>query len=75
MNQKPTSRQVNPGMVFPPSNGKRAIPYSTPGVGYNGSALIDSWAEAPDSGTYVLGSVNGNIQWIATSDCDATPAS
>ncbi len=27
-------------------------------------------AEAPTSGTYVLGSKNGQIQWIATEDCD-----
>lgn len=25
---------------------------------------------APQKGTYVLGSINGSIQWIATEDCD-----
>lgn len=25
---------------------------------------------APEGGTYVLGSINGSIQWIATEDCD-----
>ena len=26
-------------------------------------------ANAPSSGTYVLGSIDGSIQWIATQDC------
>ena len=59
----------NPDIKYPPNNGK-AIPFSRPGVGHNGSPLIDSWATAPNSGTYVLASINGNIQWIATENCD-----
>lgn len=66
------TQQVNPNIKFPPSNNKQAIPFSRPGVGWNGSALIDSWAEAPnDNKTYVLASINGQIQWIATTDCNS----
>jgi hypothetical protein len=32
---------------------------------------IGEYLIPPNSGTYVLGSVDGNIQWIATEDCDA----
>jgi hypothetical protein len=38
--------------------------------GWKGSA-IGEYKIPPQSGTYVLGSVNGNIQWIATEACDA----
>lgn len=91
-----SSTRGNPDIKFPPSDGKRAIPFTTPGIGYGGSALIDSWAEAPKdteyilysvageiqwglkaptgSGTFVLASVGGKMQWIATTNCDATPA-
>jgi hypothetical protein len=59
-----------PDIKFPPNN-QQAVPFSRPGVGYNGSPLVDSWAEAPSgSGTYVLASVNGTIQWLATEACD-----
>jgi hypothetical protein len=60
----------NPDIKYPPNAGKKAIPFSRPGVGKNGGPLIDSWAEAPNSGTYVLASVDGNIQWIETTDCE-----
>jgi hypothetical protein len=60
----------NPDIKYPPNAGKQAVAFSRPGVGSNGGPLIDSWAEAPNSGTYVLASVNGSIQWIATLDCD-----
>jgi hypothetical protein len=33
-------------------------------------AIPDFTSKAPLSGTYVLGSINGSIQWIATEDCD-----
>lgn len=69
-----SSTKGNPDIKFPPNAGKKAIPFSRPGVGYNGSALIDSWAEAPNSGTYVLASVDGNILWIATTDCNSPTA-
>jgi hypothetical protein len=90
-----SSTKGNPDIVNPPNAGKKAIPFSRPGVGYNGSAKIDSWAEAPldgdyilyssggeikwglkapaGAGTSVLASVGGVIQWIGTTDCDATP--
>jgi len=32
-------------------------------------AIPDFTSKAPASGTYVLGSINGSIQWIATEDC------
>jgi hypothetical protein len=60
----------NPNIKYPPNNGQ-AIAFSRPNVGYKGSPLIDSWATAPTSGTHVLASVNGTIQWIATENCDA----
>lgn len=60
----------NPNIKYPPNAGKQAVPFSRPGVGYKGSPLIDSWAEAPKSGTWVLVSKDGTIQWIATKDCD-----
>jgi hypothetical protein len=41
----------------------------TGAAGWNGSA-IGEYKIPPSSGTYVLGSVNGNIQWIATEACD-----
>ena len=65
------NRPGNPDIKYPPNNnGRQAIPASRPGVGYNGSPLIDDWKEAPSGGTYVLGSINGTIQWIATESCD-----
>jgi hypothetical protein len=62
----------NPDIKYPPNAGKQAVPFSRPGVGSNGGPLIDSWAEAPnDDKIYVLASVNGSIQWIATTDCES----
>jgi hypothetical protein len=71
MNQAPAATDLRgPDIKFPPNN-QQAVPFSRPGVGYNGSPLVDSWAEAPSgSGTYVLASVNGTIQWLATEACD-----
>jgi hypothetical protein len=37
--------------------------------GWGGSA-IGEYKIPPQTGTYVLGSVNGNIRWIATEACD-----
>ena len=34
------------------------------------SSNSPSWSSPPASGTYVLGSIDGVIQWIATEDCD-----
>lgn len=31
---------------------------------------ISQYLNPPSSGTFVLGSINGSIQWIATEDCD-----
>jgi hypothetical protein len=60
----------NPNIKYPP-NARQAIPFSRPGVGYNGGPLVDSWAEAPPGGgTYVLASVGGTIQWLETEACD-----
>lgn len=58
----------NPSIKYPPNDGQ-SIPFSRPNVGYNNSPLVDSWASAPSGGTYVLASVNGSIQWIATENC------
>lgn len=33
-------------------------------------AIPEFTSRAPASGTYVLGSINGSIQWIATQDCE-----
>lgn len=37
----------------------------------NGQSIpaIPDFSEAPSNGTYVLGSINGTIQWIATESC------
>lgn len=37
----------------------------------NGQQLpaIGNYSTPPSGGTYVLGSINGQIQWIATQDC------
>jgi hypothetical protein len=37
----------------------------------NGQQLpaIGNYSTPPSTGTFVLGSVNGSIQWIATQDC------
>ena len=32
-------------------------------------AIPDFTTRAPSSGTYVLGSIDGSIQWIATENC------
>jgi len=69
INQNIRTKGGNPDIKYPPTDGQ-GIPYSRPNVGYNGSPLIDSWAKAPSSGTHVLGSKDGQIQWIATKDCD-----
>jgi hypothetical protein len=37
--------------------------------GWSGSA-IGEYKIPPQSGTFVLGSINGAIQWIATEACD-----
>jgi hypothetical protein len=58
-----------PDISFPP-NQREAIVTSRPGVGWEGSPLIDNWLEAPSSKTYVLGSIDGTIQWIPTKDCE-----
>jgi len=60
-----------PDISFPPNNsGRQAIVTSRPGAGWNGSPLIDNWLQAPPSKTYVLGSIDGTIQWIPTKDCE-----
>jgi len=59
----------NPNIKYPPNDGQ-AVAFSRPNAGKYGGPLIDSWATAPESGTYVLASIDGNIQWIATTDCD-----
>ena len=37
----------------------------------NGKSIpaIPDFSKAPSGGTYVLGSINGSIQWIATEAC------
>lgn len=35
-----------------------------------GGSAIGEYLIPPNSGTYVLGSVNGSLQWIATEDCE-----
>jgi hypothetical protein len=61
----------NPDIKNPPNNeGREAIVASRPKVGFGESPKIDKWIEAPAGGTYVLGSVNGNIQWLQTEGCD-----
>ena len=67
-NTKTIAKAGNPSIKYPP-NITQSVPFSRPNVGYQGSPLVDSWAESPQSGTYVLGSIDGQIQWIATEEC------
>jgi hypothetical protein len=66
----------NPNIKYPPNNeGQEALPISRPRVGWSPAGgvpgpLVDKWAEAPKTKTYVLGSINGIIQWIETEGCD-----
>jgi hypothetical protein len=47
---------------------KPAPPSSKDGVfGIVGGALL--WLQAPDTGTHVLGAVDGNLKWITTEEC------
>ena len=65
------NRPGNPDMKYPPNNnGQQAVPCSRPGAGKNGGPLIDKWAEAPASGTYVLAAIDGEVQWIETEECN-----
>lgn len=59
-----SSTRGNPDIVFPPNAGKKAIPFSRPGVGWNGSAKIDSWLEIPNSNSYILVASGGDLAWI-----------
>lgn len=34
-----------------------------------GWEMIFEWWPPPEEGTYVLGSINGTMQWIETQDC------
>ena len=36
---------------------------------YDGRNAIGNYLTPPSSGTYVLGVKDGDIQWIATTDC------
>jgi hypothetical protein len=71
-NSNNTAKQMD---VFIPRNfasGRNYIPIAQMNNvgGMNLPAIGQYTAEAPTSGTYVLGSKNGQIQWIATEDCD-----
>jgi hypothetical protein len=53
---------VNPDITNPPNNeGRQAIVTSRPGAGYQGSAVIDNWIEAPASGAGIIASQDGQI--------------
>jgi hypothetical protein len=75
-NPQPLGPIRGPDIKFPPNNeGQEAVPVSRPRVGWappggTQSPLIDKWAEAPKTKTYVLGSINGTIQWIETEECN-----
>ncbi len=73
-----SSNKNNPDIKYPPNNdGRQSLPISRPNItSYtrDGQTItgpsVDTWAEAPASGTYVLGAINGTIQWLATESCD-----
>lgn len=52
-------------------DGENYVPLVAPSASsilrFDGTAF--SWVAPPASGTYVLGSVDGAIQWIATEEC------
>jgi hypothetical protein len=66
----------NVGVKWPPSgqfeSGKKYIPLSGlyPVNGAEEPAIGEYLDSPPSDGTYVLGSINGVIQWIATEDCE-----
>ena len=37
-------------------------------LGFDGDGT-DFLPDAPETGTYVLGSIDGTVQWLSTSDC------
>lgn len=41
---------------------------------YGGFNAIGNYLTAPSSGTHILGVINGEIQWIETTECGATGA-
>ena len=51
-------------------NGGQYIPIGKQ-TNLNGRSIpaIPDFSKAPSSGTFVLGSINGSIQWIATEAC------
>jgi hypothetical protein len=63
----------NPDVKNPPNNeGREAIVASRPKVGFGDSPKIDKWMEAPASGSSILGSQNGSIQWLPNSPSSGT---
>jgi hypothetical protein len=53
------------------ANGKNYIPIAQLNSinGQNLPAIGNYSSQAPDIGTWVLGAINGEIQWIETQDC------
>ena len=58
-----------PSSAFEPNGQYIPIGKQTNVNGKSIPAIPDFTSRAPESGTYVLGSINGSIQWIATENC------
>lgn len=69
--QQITTKAGNPSIKYPPNN-TQSIPFSRPGVGYEGSPLVDSWAESPQQGSSILKSTNGSIDWLSQAPSSGT---
>jgi hypothetical protein len=61
----------NPSIKYPP-NVTQSVPFSRPNVGYQGSPLVDSWAESPQQGSSILKSNNGLIDWLGAAPSGGT---
>lgn len=65
-----SSKQLDIKIPTDFQSGKNYIPLAQLNT-INGQQLpaIGNYSTPPSTGTFVLGSVNGSIQWIATQDC------
>jgi hypothetical protein len=70
-NTKTIAKAGNPSIKYPP-NITQSVPFSRPNAGYQGSPLVDSWAESPQQGSSILKSDNGSIDWLGSAPSGGT---
>jgi hypothetical protein len=73
-NNQQTSASIENMQIKIPSSFEANAQYLPIGkqTNVNGKSIpaIPEFTKAPSEGTYVLGSIDGQIQWIATEDCE-----